>query len=269
MSEGKIRIGIGGWTYPPWRGVFYPEKLPQAKELRICDEADGRDRDQRDLLRPAEAEELGSVGEGRSGRVPVRDQGLALLRDALETCRKRERHCELLRARDSQVLGPETRSDPLAVRRSAGSSTATTSRASSTCCRRAWTAFRSATQSSRGTKASATRSSSTFAGRATSPSCFEDSDEFPLIEADTADFAYARLQRMKEEIETGYDDAALDRFADRGRAWQAKGRRLHLHDQWREGESAGSCTSPAATSESKLLTQSSAPYVIVVVRVPV
>ena len=48
-------------------------------------------------------------------------------------------------------------------------------------------------------------------------------DEFPLIEADTADFAYARLQRMKEEIETGYDDAALDKFADRGRAWQAKG----------------------------------------------
>jgi len=27
MSEGKIRIGIGGWTYPPWRGVFYPDKL--------------------------------------------------------------------------------------------------------------------------------------------------------------------------------------------------------------------------------------------------
>jgi uncharacterized protein YecE (DUF72 family) len=33
MSEGKIRIGIGGWTYPPWRGVFYPDKLAQAKEL--------------------------------------------------------------------------------------------------------------------------------------------------------------------------------------------------------------------------------------------
>ena len=51
----------------------------------------------------------------------------------------------------------------------------------------------------------------------------EDSDDFPLIEADTADFSYARLQRMKEEIETGYDDAALDRFATLARAWQAKG----------------------------------------------
>ena len=41
---------------------------------------------------------------------------------------------------------------------------------------------------------------------------FEDSDEYPLIEADTADFAYARLQRMREDVATGYDDAALDRF---------------------------------------------------------
>ena len=36
MSEGRIRIGIGGWTYPPWRGTFYPEKFPQAKELEYA-----------------------------------------------------------------------------------------------------------------------------------------------------------------------------------------------------------------------------------------
>jgi uncharacterized protein YecE (DUF72 family) len=28
-----IRIGIGGWVYAPWRGVFYPKGLPQAREL--------------------------------------------------------------------------------------------------------------------------------------------------------------------------------------------------------------------------------------------
>lgn len=32
-KTGKIRIGIGGWTFEPWRGTFYPEKLTQAKEL--------------------------------------------------------------------------------------------------------------------------------------------------------------------------------------------------------------------------------------------
>src|ERR1700734_200486 len=30
---GKVRIGISGWRYIPWRGVFYPEKLTQKKEL--------------------------------------------------------------------------------------------------------------------------------------------------------------------------------------------------------------------------------------------
>ena len=26
-------VGVGGWTYEPWRGVFYPKGLPQAREL--------------------------------------------------------------------------------------------------------------------------------------------------------------------------------------------------------------------------------------------
>jgi len=29
----SIRIGIGGWTFEPWRGVFYPEGLAQRREL--------------------------------------------------------------------------------------------------------------------------------------------------------------------------------------------------------------------------------------------
>jgi uncharacterized protein YecE (DUF72 family) len=28
-----IRVGIGGWVFPPWRGEFYPKGLVQAKEL--------------------------------------------------------------------------------------------------------------------------------------------------------------------------------------------------------------------------------------------
>ena len=32
-KAGTIRAGIGGWTFEPWRGTFYPEKLSQAKEL--------------------------------------------------------------------------------------------------------------------------------------------------------------------------------------------------------------------------------------------
>ena len=34
-----LRIGISGWTYPPWRGVFYPKKLPQRLELEFASRA--------------------------------------------------------------------------------------------------------------------------------------------------------------------------------------------------------------------------------------
>ena len=30
----RIRIGISGWRYAPWRGSFYPKDLPQKDELR-------------------------------------------------------------------------------------------------------------------------------------------------------------------------------------------------------------------------------------------
>jgi uncharacterized protein YecE (DUF72 family) len=29
----SIRVGIGGWTYEPWRETFYPPKWPKAREL--------------------------------------------------------------------------------------------------------------------------------------------------------------------------------------------------------------------------------------------
>jgi len=33
---GRIYVGIGGWNFEPWRGVFYPKGLPQAKELEYA-----------------------------------------------------------------------------------------------------------------------------------------------------------------------------------------------------------------------------------------
>ncbi len=32
-KQGRIHIGIGGWTFPPWRGPFYPKGLPHKGEL--------------------------------------------------------------------------------------------------------------------------------------------------------------------------------------------------------------------------------------------
>lgn len=35
----RIVVGISGWRYPPWRGVFYPEGLPQRLELAYASRA--------------------------------------------------------------------------------------------------------------------------------------------------------------------------------------------------------------------------------------
>ena len=35
-AQGTIRIGIGGWTYEPWRGTFYPDGLIQKRELEYA-----------------------------------------------------------------------------------------------------------------------------------------------------------------------------------------------------------------------------------------
>jgi len=32
-ESGTVRIGISGWTYKPWRGVFFPKGLAQKREL--------------------------------------------------------------------------------------------------------------------------------------------------------------------------------------------------------------------------------------------
>lgn len=32
-EQGEVRVGISGWTYSPWRGHFYPEGVPQRQEL--------------------------------------------------------------------------------------------------------------------------------------------------------------------------------------------------------------------------------------------
>jgi uncharacterized protein YecE (DUF72 family) len=35
-KAGDVRIGVSGWTYKPWRGAFYPAKLPHKRELAFA-----------------------------------------------------------------------------------------------------------------------------------------------------------------------------------------------------------------------------------------
>lgn len=39
MAGGHVRVGIGGWTYEPWRDNFYPAGWPKARELEYAGQA--------------------------------------------------------------------------------------------------------------------------------------------------------------------------------------------------------------------------------------
>lgn len=53
-------------------------------------------------------------------------------------------------------------------------------------------------------------------------------DDFPCINAAAASFASARLQRLREDIATAYDDHAPDAFAARARSWSSNARDSYL-----------------------------------------
>ena len=38
MTQGKIRVGIGGWDFDEWRGTFYPDGLAKTKQLAYAAE---------------------------------------------------------------------------------------------------------------------------------------------------------------------------------------------------------------------------------------
>jgi uncharacterized protein YecE (DUF72 family) len=39
MSESRIHVGVGGWTFEPWRDNFYPKGLPHSRELHYASRA--------------------------------------------------------------------------------------------------------------------------------------------------------------------------------------------------------------------------------------
>ena len=209
MSEGTIRVGIGGWTYRAMaRGLLSRRPAAEAR-TRICVAAAGAIEINATFYCAPEPEELGNLGERCARRLPVRGQGLALLRDPPEAGRRRRRHRQFLRAGPVGAWA-EARPDAVDARARPQVRSRGYRRVSSSCSRASWTAFRSAMSSSRATKASATRPSSTFAASMMSRSCTATTTNSPASTPTPPDFAYARLQRMSEEVPTGYDDAALD-----------------------------------------------------------
>jgi uncharacterized protein YecE (DUF72 family) len=226
MGEGKIRIGIGGWTYPPWRGVFYPDRLPQSKELAYAS-------------RQLTAIEINATFYGRqkpksweAWEKTVPD-GFQFAIKGSRFCVTRSRLCEGAEgignflAQGFTALGPKL--GPIlwqfAPRRKfdaediAGFIDLLPEKLDGIALRHAIEPRHEGFRDEKFFDLCRARNIAIV---------FEDSDEYPLIEADTANFVYARLQRMSEDVPTGYDEAALKRFAARARKWRKDGRDAYI-----------------------------------------
>jgi uncharacterized protein YecE (DUF72 family) len=216
-----IRVGIGGWTYAPWRGTFYPKGLKHADELKHASgaltaiEINGtfyRTQSAASFAKWRDETPEGFVFAVKGHRAVVNKRVLAEAGEALDWFLKSgvtelgEKLGPLLwqfaphKTFDVDDFGaflamlPKT-ADGLALRHVVE--------------------VRSDTF--------LVPEFVTLAAKHNVAVVLADSDDYPAMADVTANFTYARLQKTEERIATGYAPADLDLWAERARIWAAGG----------------------------------------------
>jgi len=213
-----IRVGIGGWTYEPWRGTFYPEGLKHADELRYASSkltaieingtfyrtqsaasfAKWRDETPDDFVFSLKGHRavvnkkvLAEAGEGidwflKSGVTELGHKlGPLLWQFAPYKKFDAEDFGAFLALLPKEAAGLPLR-HVVEVRHASFLVPAFVD----------------------------------LIRKHNVAVVYADSDEYPAIADVTADFVYARLQRSAEQHETGYPASELDQWASRAKAWQ-------------------------------------------------
>lgn len=214
-----IRVGVGGWTYEPWRNNFFPEGLPHSRELAYASEqlsaieingtyystqkpatfAKWRDETPEGFMFSLKASRyatnrrvLADAGESITRFV---DSGISELGAKLGPIvwqfapTKRFEPDDFAAFVDllPKTIGSVKLRHVLDVRHDS---------------------FKVPQYLA-------------LARKAKVATVFADSDDYPSFADLTADFVYARLMRTQPEIATGYPAAALDDWAERARRWSA------------------------------------------------
>lgn len=218
MSKGAIRVGIGGWTYAPWRGSFYPEGLRQADEQTYATAHMGaieinatyyRLQSAKSWVKWGEAAPTGFRYAVKASRYCTNrrvlaetgesiekffDQGLIALGDKLGPI--------LWQFMDHKQFEPEDFGKFLALlpagHRGVRLRHALEPRHESFAC----------------------AEFVALARKHKAAIVYTDKDKFPAIADQTADFAYARLQCARESEATGYAQREIDRWAKVAEAWR-------------------------------------------------
>jgi len=221
LMKGRLHIGVGGWTYEPWRGLFYPVGLQHARELEYASRqltsieingsfystfkpeswAKWRDATPAGFVFAVKGsryctnrKDLSTAGESVERFV---NQGLAELGERLgpvlwQLAPTKVFHAEEIAAflalLPREVAGLPLR-HALEVRHASF----------------------------------ALPEFFEIARRHRVAIVVADHDTYPKIEEATADFTYARLMRSRAEVETGYPAAELGAWAKKAKGWARRG----------------------------------------------
>jgi uncharacterized protein YecE (DUF72 family) len=218
---GKIYVGIGGWTYAPWRGVFYPEGLSQKRELDYASRAltsieiNGT---YYSSFKPAswikwrEETPEGFVFSVKASRFCTNRKVLA---DAGESI---ERFAAQGLSELGDRLGPINWQFMATKKFDAEDMAAFLKllprKAGKLTLRHALEVRHESFLDPRFYE---------LARKHNVAIVFADDDKFPAIDEPTADFTYARLMRTQEDIKTGYAPKDLDKWAKRAKQWAKRG----------------------------------------------
>ena len=241
---GAMRTGIGGWVFPPWRGVFYPPGLRQADELAFASRHLGAleiNATSQSFQRPATfarwadqtpEDFVFTVKAHRvcTGRKVLADagemvdrflsQGLTELGARLGPIFWQLPHNKAFDPADFaaflQLLPRELGGRPL---------------------RHAIEVRHASFVDPRFVELCRARGAAI---------CLLDHPDYPLIEEATSDFAYARLVRGRDDIETGYPPDELDAWARRLRRMAQDGESQAPRDVFAFFINAGKVRAPAA-----------------------
>jgi uncharacterized protein YecE (DUF72 family) len=215
----RIRVGVGGWVFPPWRGVFYPPGLAQARELEHASrrltaiEINGTfygAQKPESFRRWHDATPDDFMFSVKGPRFATHRRDLAAAGPSVE----RFLGGGVLELRDK--LGPILWQFPPTTRFDEGGF-------------EAFLALLPAERDGRKLRhvvevrheSFATAAFIALLRRHQAAAALVDSDKHPMLADATADFVYARLRRTVASEPAGYPAAALDAWAERFRQWAA------------------------------------------------
>ena len=217
--SGRIKVGIGGWTFEPWRGTFYPEGWPKARELEYASThvtaieingtfystqkpatwADWAKRTPDDFIFTVKASRFCTnrrvLGDGAESIDKFINQGLAELGPKLGPILWQFAATKQF---DPQDFGAFLEMLPSSV---------------------AGVPLRHAIEPRH--ESFRDPALIALARKANVAIVFADADKYPQFADLTADFTYARLQNAREEEPAGYSSQALDTWAATAKAWAA------------------------------------------------